>query len=112
MSSRGKRVLQFRQYGVIFLCERIVRCGSPCVYTEYHLRASSICGLGARGPQKVERLFGVQVTRPLPITPALPSTPKSLTTFGGPPCRKTTPYCLNCRRGWPQYVCAPPLCLS
>src|SRR5208337_5629019 len=60
--------LRFRQYRVIFLCERIARCASPAVYTEYHLCASYICGLG--------------VTLPLPITPALD-------------CRKTTLYCLN-----------------
>src|SRR5208337_1731817 len=65
-------VLQFRQYRVIFLCERIARCASPAVYTEHHLCSSYICGLG--------------VTRPLPITQALD-------------CRKTTLYCLNLRYG-------------
>jgi hypothetical protein len=63
-SKVGRDPLQFRHYGVIFLCERIVRCANPAVYTEYYLCSSSICGLG--------------VTRPLPITQALD-------------CRKITP---------------------
>ncbi len=62
-------ILQFRQYRVIFLCERIARCASPAVCTEHHPCSSYICGLG--------------VTRPLQRTPALD-------------CRKTTLYCLNC----------------
>jgi hypothetical protein len=85
-------MLQFRQYGVIFslrsayfwLRERIARCAGPVVYTEHQLRSNYICGLGARGPQQSQRLFGVQVTRPLLMTQTLDF-------------RKTTPYCLNCR---------------